>query len=217
MIWKPRTVRKPEDLTGRRFGRLVLTGKKRQVVTEKSKYWMWECKCDCGSIHEAPRSNLTRSLIRSCGCLHLESITKHGNTTHPLWKTWNMMIGRCYDARVNGFESYGGRGISVCDRWKNSFDNFVSDMGPRPDVGFTIDRIDVNGNYEPSNVRWGSRVQQYANKRNSHIVILNGQEMAFSTAIKACGYTQRSGFSWVQNHGCTWQEAANRFWEVRKS
>jgi len=138
------------------------SGNKRKMVL---------CQCDCGTIKSVSLSNLRYNKIKSCGCLksklliiknttHNNSITNNRTLTY---NSWACMIQRCTNPKNHKYEIYGGRGITICDRWKK-FENFLEDMGQRP-TNTTIDRINVNGNYEPSNCRWATPKQQNNNKR----------------------------------------------------
>lgn len=98
-----------------------------------------------------------------------------GKTKHPLYKTWCNMISRCYIEGASSYKNYGGRGISVCDKWRKDFWSFVSDMGLKPSPEHSIDRIDVNGNYEPSNCKWSTKIEQARNMRNARIVLIEGK------------------------------------------
>lgn len=121
---------------------------------------MLVCRCECGRIAITRINKFISGHTKSCGCLHI----KHGMKGSREFRSWVSMKTRCYNAKHDSYKYYGGRGISVCSRWLNSFKDFYADMGPRPD-GHTLDRIDTNGNYEPSNCRWSDHSTQMKNRR----------------------------------------------------
>lgn len=189
-----------KDATGQRFGRLRVVGLSRQ---DQKGMAIWECVCDCGSTVEIKGSYL-REGTKSCGCLHKEVMgnTKriHGMCRSLEYNTWTRMKQRCHNPSNPKWSSYGGRGISVCERWRESFENFLEDMGPRPD-GYSIDRINNAADYTPLNCRWATRTEQARNTRRNHLIFVNGRgqtsgQWAEETGIHEKTITNRIKLGW---------------------
>lgn len=160
----------PSILEGQRFGRLVALN----CVAKRNGRHTWMCQCDCGASKEMKPCDLISGKSVSCGCLRAERLreglhVRHGQYASPTNKSWSSMIQRCTNANDPVYQKYGAKGITVCDRWL-SFENFLTDMGDRPD-GTTLDRWpNEKGNYEPGNCRWATPLQQSNNQTRNYRV-----------------------------------------------
>ena len=161
-----------KDITNLKFGRLTPISNERIHNGKRMRTW-WLCQCDCGKQIKVIMGSLTNGGTKSCGCLNMENLTKHGKYKSIEYAAWCYAKSRCYRKKNISYHNYGGRGIIMCERWKNSFINFFDDMGECP-KGFTLDRINTNGNYEPGNCRWVSMLTQANNRRNTTLVTFNG-------------------------------------------
>lgn len=156
-----------KDLTGHRFGRLTVVAR---APNNSSGCVCWACRCECGTDKVISRISLRSGDSNSCGCFRREVIgnrqRRHGMTNKREWVSWSAMQTRCFDPKHVGFKYWGGRGITVCDRWRgrDGFVNFLADLGTRPPMK-SLDRIDPNGHYEPGNCRWADAKTQATNKR----------------------------------------------------
>ena len=155
------------DITGHRYGRLTVLSR-----SPESGRVHWKCRCDCGTELSVQSADLRTGNTQSCSCLKFERIreasTTHGHTAGgwtTTFRAWSDMKTRCYNPKNKRFAGYAGRGITVCDRWRNSFENFLADMGEKP-LGLSLDRINNDGNYEPDNCRWATYSQQNKNRRS---------------------------------------------------
>lgn len=175
-----------QDLTGRRFGRLLVIRK--TICDPKGngrRLTAWECACDCGRSTTLQPAKLLSGHTRSCGCLHRDTIRTHGHAKTPEYKVWHSMIDRCTNPLAGNWHRYGGRGIRVCQRWTDSVAHFIEDVGRRPGPGYSIDRIDVDGHYEPGNVRWATAKEQQRNRRNTTFVRFRGETVSLAEVAEA--------------------------------
>lgn len=179
-----------KDLTGQRFGRLTVLG----FVPTKDEQSHWLCICDCGNKTTVVSNSLTLGHTQSCGCLHEELIAsgkntrKHGESDTRLYTIWSSIKSRCYNKKNNRYQQYGNRGIAVCNEWKDNFAAFKEwAMTNGYDDTLTIDRINVNGNYECTNCRWISQKEQQRNKRSNKILEYKGKKMSLAEAAEKSG------------------------------
>ena len=137
-----------------------------------------ECICECGKVKILSLRNLITGATKSCGCIKRDGVNKkHGMCKTSEYVAWSSMKSRCYKPLTSWYKAYGGRGIGVCREWRDSFDSFINDMGPKPSPDYSLDRIDVNGDYSPNNCRWATLETQSENKRNSIKIMIYGESL----------------------------------------
>lgn len=158
----------PTDLTGVVFGKLVA---KKIVSRTKWRNVIWLCECECGHTAEVSAGNLRKGKTTSCGC----KLTTHGMTQTAEFRVWSGMKARCNNPRNASYKDYGGRGIKVCERWMNSFQNFIDDMGARPSGSLTIERKDNSLGYEPGNCVWETKSVQSRNRRTTRFAMYGAE------------------------------------------
>lgn len=206
------TVHNFKDIEGQKFGRLTVVGF--MGVSKTGRSTLWFCKCDCGNQKTVSAGNLKSGHVVSCGCFNIEKIkersTTHGHTVGKksrTYITWRSMFARCYNPNNDNYQHYGGRGITVCDRWQ-TFENFLADMGERS-PRTSIERIDNDGNYEPGNCRYATQKEQCNNTRSSHYLTFNGKTQTISqwsdeTMIKAGTIERRlNRYGWTIERALT--------------
>ena len=188
------------NLLGQKIGRLTVDS----FAYKKKRNYYYNCICECGNecIKKSDYLLGKKNPHKSCGCWHRElniiSSTKHGMTNTPEHKSWQELIFRCNNPNCKAYKDYGGRGIKVCDRWlgENGFINFINDMGKKPSLKHSIDRINVNGNYCPENCRWATMKEQCNNRRSNIKIAYRGEtktlmqwceiyQMKYSQALQA--------------------------------
>ena len=184
------------DLTGQKFNRLTVIKR----VENKGKNPMWLCRCDCGNETIVRGSHLTNNKIKSCGCYNKEVASKrlstHLKSKTKLYKIWQNMKKRCYNEYSTHYQNYGGRGIKVCNEWLDDFMNFYNwamangYKEPKKSHDITIDRINNNGNYEPSNCRWVDMKIQTNNRRHNHLITYKNETHTMSEWCDITGITK---------------------------
>jgi hypothetical protein len=177
-----------KDLTGQRFGKLLVIGKDLTPQISNRKRVKWVCLCYCGNVTSVESYNLESGDIVSCGCHRRTQHITHGMTGTPTYKVWDHMMGRCYNPNDGGYVDYGGRGITVCEEW-HAFANFVKDMGTRPE-GLQIDRIDNGRGYSPENCRWVTPKENARNTRGNRYLTFNGETKCVAQWTEELGYSK---------------------------
>lgn len=164
------------DMTGKRFGELQVLRESGRAGDGKIK---WIARCGCGSEFAATGVRIRSGEVKTCPACSRERVrlahVTHGERRTPEYRTWTHIKSRCLNSNVPEFKHYGGRGVSICDRWRESYEAFLEDMGRRPPGKHSIDRIDVNGDYEPGNCRWATHIEQGNNKRCNRLIEINGE------------------------------------------
>jgi hypothetical protein len=183
------------DITNQKFGRLIALYMTDKGSTEPRRDQRWLFRCDCGNEVEALKWSVRNGLTRSCGCLQRDVARRtgkqsasHGHTRggkrSPEYSSWRSMHDRCGNPKATGYERWGGRGITVCERW-HDFEAFLSDMGSRPSLQHELDRINNNGNYEPGNVRWATPVEQNNNTSANRLLTIGGRAATIAEHARA--------------------------------
>ena len=181
---------------GVKYGRLTVLG----TAPHRSKdgRLMWRLLCECGNEIERVAKSVVSGNTKSCGCLAKDvtaarnkAMAKHGKCNTPTFNVWSNMKERCLNSNHKSYHRYGGRGISICSRWLESFQNFLDDMGEMPE-GMSIDRIDVNGNYEPSNCRWATYEEQANNRENNRLIEYDGKRQTIAMWARELGMSRQA-------------------------
>ncbi|EKQ70400.1 hypothetical protein OsccyDRAFT_0687 [Leptolyngbyaceae cyanobacterium JSC-12] len=194
---------KLDNLSGQRFGRLVAVSRE---GTNKSGRPLWRCICDCGNEKLTAAKELKNGKTKSCGCYRAEILATH-NISHGqtrgkksrMYKCWLDMKARCTNPNNKFYKDYGGRGIKVCERWLNSFENFKEDMGEMPD-NLTIERIDFNKDYEPGNCKWATYTEQARNTSRNRLITYKGETKCLAEWAETLGMTYQTLNTRINKH-----------------
>jgi len=198
------------DLTGRRFGRLLVL---KVAGKDNQNKRVWECLCDCGNLTIVRGSTLVAGHTRSCGCYNRERraetliarITTHGKSADPIYYVWEAMKARCYNEKESNYKRYGARGIKVCKEWLK-FENFYRDMGDPP-KGYTLDRLNNNGNYCKKNCRWATPSEQARNRRTNTLITLGNKTKLLIEWLEEFKMSRETYYSRIKKSGLTPEQA----------
>lgn len=196
-----------QNLTGMRFCRLLVEAFAGQT---RSGSCRWQCLCECGNRKTIDAGTLKKGEARSCGCLQRELVAArsrtHGHRKLPEYPIWVGIITRCENKGDKSYARYGARGIKICRRWRESFEAFFQDMGPRPSPRHSIDRIDNGGNYEPGNCRWATTIEQGRNKATNRVLTMDGRSQPLSA------WAEEFDVSYTMVH-----DRLNKGWDLRNA
>jgi hypothetical protein len=194
------------DLTGQVFGRLTAVCR----ADVQSGDPRWVCRCECGQTTTSLTARLRNGHVKSCGCLVYDAVKKHGHArgsgSSPEYMTWQSMIDRTSNPNHQSYKHYGGRGIGVDPLWRD-FRNFLADMGPRPSLKHSIDRINNNVGYSKDNCRWATQKTQMSNTRRTQFIQLHGQRTRLADACILTGVKYGSVYFTIRRNKCTPQAA----------
>jgi hypothetical protein len=200
------------DLVGMVFSRLTVIERAGSIRKKSA----WRCRCICGNETILPSDALRMGVTKSCGCQKRDSTIQtmqrikktHGMSSTSEYKIWIHIKQRCQNPKYAMYPDYGARGITICPEWDASFEAFYASMGPRPSLAYSIDRKDVNGNYEPGNCRWATDTEQANNRRNNNYITLNGVSRTITqwsaiTGLHATTIRQRLKLGWTAERAMT--------------
>lgn len=196
-----------KDLVGKVFKRLTVLRLHKKPGDKYKKQIFLECRCECGEVKIIPPSGLLNGSIVSCGCLRRDRHLTHGMSYRPEYKAWDSMIQRCNTPSDRRYRKYGGRGITVCDEWSHSFENFYMDMGDKPSPEYSLDRIDNNKGYCKDNCRWTTEAVQQRNRSNNRMFTYKGETLCFTDWANRYGL----GFSTL------WYRLVTQGWDIEKA
>jgi hypothetical protein len=196
---------------GHRSHHLVVTG---APITQGKGYRFWPVRCDCGMERNVRTDWLVDGRVKSCGCMQTSGLagarTKHGLSGTPEYEAWFAMKARCFSLDDSQYANYGGRGITVCEAWNDSFAAFYLAMGPRPSADHSLDRRDNDGNYEPNNCRWATPTEQARNRRKTLKVSFNGQERVLAELCDQFGRSYHVVYQRIFRYGLSVDVALSR-------
>lgn len=176
------------DLINKRFGALSVIARHSQDLNGGP---VWVCQCDCGKLSNVRGTSLKQGHTRSCGCIARDGVTvrntRHGMRNTPEYRVWAAMKSRCINPGSQAWRNYGGRGITVCAQWIESFPQFLNDMGEQPSSNHSIDRLNNDGGYAPENCQWVERLTQANNRRTNRIVEVGGKKVTMRQASTLLG------------------------------
>lgn len=210
-----------DSLIGQRFGKLTVIANAEPYISPKGhKEERWLCRCDCGNEKTVMQGHLRSGATTSCGCYHSNELsqrnTKHGDTHTKLYAIYRGIKVRCYNPHHGDYQQYGARGIVMCDEWKNDYSTFrdwayangyIEEALPNGRTKWTIDRIDSNGNYEPTNCRWLTIQQQQNNRRSSYQIEYNGKTQTIAEWAKELGIPYHTLHSRILDYGWSVERA----------
>lgn len=195
------------DLSGKKYNRLTVI----KFDYRKGTDYFWICRCECGNVKSIKSNAFKSGGTKSCGCYSIE-VRKLIGTTHgeannsKEYRTWLAIKRRCLDKNDNRYNDYGGRGIQICEEWAYSYQNFLLGVGRAPSKEHSIDRIDVNGHYEPGNCRWATRIEQQNNMRSNRIITHDGESKTLA--------------QWCRHLGLRYGTVSTRIkrgWEIKRA
>lgn len=185
-----------KNLLNKKFGKLTVI--ELFKCGGSHKHAIWRCKCECGNFTNVTSSYLISGHTKSCGCFKREKSTTHGKRKTKIYKVWCGMRSRCYNLNEPAYINYGGRGIKVCERW-NKFENFYEDMGEIPQ-NLTLDRINNNGDYELSNCKWSTKLEQSKNRRSNINITYNGKTQCLKDWAKELNFSYCTIYRRIQKY-----------------
>lgn len=207
-----------KDRIGQKYGRLIVM---KYLYTNERRKAVWLCKCECGNYIEVPSERLATGNTKSCGCLHSDTskerakelIEKHtkykNNNEKKIANAFRQMKHRCYNPKCKAYKNYGARGIKICQEWLDDFSKFYKwSIENGYNESLSIDRIDVNGNYDPNNCRWVTNLQQQNNKRNNKYIEFNGEKHTYAEWGRILNIPASTIAGRVRN-GCTIEKILN--------